>query len=58
MLLIEAITHRSSKDQLEIHLCYEKLEVLGDSILDYLCNYSLLRYTIFERYLDKDPLIY
>lgn len=58
MILIEAITHRSARDQLEIHLCYEKLEVLGDSILDYLCNYSLLRYTLFERYSEKDTNIY
>ena len=27
---------------------------MGDSILDYLCNYSLVHYTLFERYLDKD----
>ena len=55
MLLIEALTHRSARDTLEINVCYEKLEVLGDAILDYLCNYSLIRYTLFERYLEKDP---
>ena len=58
MLLLEALTHRSAKDQLEVGICYEKLEVLGDSILDYLCNYSLIRYTLFERYMDKDPSVY
>jgi hypothetical protein len=31
---------------------------LGDSLLDYLCNYSLLHYTLFERYMTKDPLVY
>lgn len=58
MLLIEALTHRSARDPMEIGVCYEKLEVLGDSILDYLCNYSLLHYTLFERYKVKDPLQY
>lgn len=53
-LLIEALTHRSAKEPLEIGCCYEKLEVLGDSILDYLCNFGLLHYTVFERYKEKD----
>jgi dsRNA-specific ribonuclease len=48
MLLIEALTHRSAREPLEIGVCYEKLEVLGD------CNYSLIHYTLFERYLEKD----
>ena len=54
MLLLEALTHRSAKEQLEMGVCYEKLEVLGDSILDFLCNYTLLHYTLFERYITKD----
>jgi dsRNA-specific ribonuclease len=54
MLLLEALTHRSAKEQLEVQICYEKLEVLGDSILDFLCNYTLLHYTLFERYITKD----
>ncbi len=58
LLLIEAITHKSAKEQLELGICYEKLEVLGDSILDYLCNYSLMHYTVFERYIVKDPNSY
>ena len=58
LLLLEAFTHRSARDPLEIGVCYEKLEVLGDSILDYLCNYSLLHYTVFERYKVKDPDVY
>lgn len=31
---------------------YEKLVLLGDSILDYLANSNLLRFTLFERYLE------
>ncbi len=58
MILIEALTHRSARDALEVGICYEKLEVLGDSIIDYLCNYGLIYYTMFERYLDKDPTLY
>jgi dsRNA-specific ribonuclease len=54
MLLLEALTHRSAKEKLEMGVCYEKLEVLGDSILDFLCNYTLLHYTLFERYITKD----
>ncbi len=37
---------------------YEKLEVLGDAILDYVVNYNIMHYTLFERYLVKDPNIY
>lgn len=58
MLLIEALTHRSAREPLQLGVCYEKLEVLGDSILDYVCNYSLLHYTLFERYKPKDPSVY
>ena len=28
----------------------EKLEVLGDALLDYIANSNLLQYTMFERY--------
>ena len=58
MLLLEALTHRSARDPFEIGVCYEKLEVLGDAILDYLCNYTLLNYTLFERYKQKDHSVY
>ena len=57
-LLLEALTHRSARDPFEIGVCYEKLEVLGDAILDFLCNYTLLHYTLFERYKSKDPSTY
>jgi dsRNA-specific ribonuclease len=28
---------------------YEKLEILGDSILDYVVNYSLIKYTLLGK---------
>ena len=49
-ILIEALTHKSFKDQYGLTGCYEKLEVLGDAILDYLANGNLIRYTLFEKY--------
>ena len=52
--MLEALTHKSGKEALGLESCYEKLEVLGDSILDYLCNYSLIKYTIYDKYLDDD----
>jgi endoribonuclease Dicer len=57
-LLLEAFTHRSARDPLDIGVCYEKLEVLGDAILDFLCNYTLLHYTLFERYKTKNTSVY
>jgi dsRNA-specific ribonuclease len=49
-VLLEAMTHRSFKDTYNLSGCYEKLEVLGDAILDYIANSNLLRYTLFDRY--------
>lgn len=49
-LLLEALTHRTFKDAHQLESCWEKLEVLGDSILDYIVNSNLLKYTVFERY--------
>jgi dsRNA-specific ribonuclease len=37
-------------DSYELGLCYEKLEVLGDSILDYVANSNLIKFTMFEKY--------
>jgi hypothetical protein len=34
---------------------YEKFEYLGDSLIDYLMNANLLRFTLFERYLTTAP---
>lgn len=35
-------------------MCYERLEVIGDALLDYIVNANLMKYTITERYnIDK-----
>ena len=49
-LLLEALTHRSFKDTHSLSVCYEKLEVLGDAILDYVANANLIKFTMFEKY--------
>lgn len=49
-LLLEALTHHSFKDAYGLQRCYEKLEVLGDAILDYVANSNLIKYTMYERY--------
>lgn len=49
-LLLEAFTHSSFMETNKLDSCYEKLEVLGDSILDYVANSNLIKYTMFERY--------
>jgi ribonuclease-3 len=49
-LLLEALTHKSFKESYGLTAQYEKLEVLGDSILDYLANSNLIKYTILEKY--------
>lgn len=49
-LLIHALTHRSFKEAYSLEDCYEKLEVLGDAILDYLANQNLIKFTMFEKY--------
>ena len=48
------MTHKSAKSFFNINFNYEKLEILGDAILDYLANANLLRFTLFERYLNVD----
>lgn len=53
-LLLEALTHRSFKDTYNLIGCYEKLEVLGDAILDYIANSNLLQFTMFEKYNVED----
>ena len=52
MLLLEAMTHKSGQAYYKLARNYEKLELLGDAILDYLANSNLLRFTLFERYLE------
>ena len=54
LLLLEAMTHKTGKSHFHIPFNYEKLEILGDAILDYLANSNLLRFTLFERYLDSN----
>lgn len=55
LLLLEAMTHKSGRSRFRLTRDYEKLEILGDSILDYLANANLLRFTLFERYLEVNP---
>jgi len=50
LLLLEALTHQQFKKAFHLNKCYEKLEILGDAILDYLANSNLIKYTIFEKY--------
>lgn len=49
-LLLEALTHRSFKETYGLAACYEKMEVLGDAILDYIANSNLIKFTMFEKY--------
>jgi len=57
-LLLEAFTHKSGQSYYKLQRNYEKLELLGDAILDYLANSNLLRFTLFERYLNSSNRIY
>jgi dsRNA-specific ribonuclease len=50
-LLLAALTHRSARSYYQLDADYEKLEALGDAILDYVININTMRYTMFERYL-------
>lgn len=49
-LLIEAFTHTSFMDTYSTGMSYERLELLGDSILDYVANSNLIKFTMFEKY--------
>lgn len=51
--MLEAFTHKSGGKHFKVDFNYEKLEILGDAILDYLVNSNLLRFTLFERYLNE-----
>lgn len=50
-LLLAAVTHPSARSYFQVDKDYEKLEALGDAILDYVININMMRYTMFERYL-------
>lgn len=52
-LLLMAVTHPSAKSFFQIDKDYEKLEALGDAILDYIININMMRFTMFERYLPQ-----
>lgn len=49
------MTHKTGKNNFNLPFNYEKLEILGDAILDYVANSNLLRFTLFERYLVSNP---
>jgi len=49
-LLLESLTHRTFKEAYNLNGQLEKLEVLGDAVLDYIANANLLQYTMYERY--------
>jgi hypothetical protein len=49
-LLLEAFTSRSFMETYRTGSCYEKLEVLGDAVLDYVANSNLIKFTMFEKY--------
>jgi hypothetical protein len=55
-LLLEAFTHKSFKEYHGLSVQYERLEVLGDAVLDYIANSNLIKYTIFEKYNVKERL--
>lgn len=47
------MTHPSAKSFFNLDADYEKLEALGDAILDYMININMMRLTMFERYLPQ-----
>ena len=49
-LLLEAFTHSTFMSTYRTGTCYEKLEVLGDAVLDYVANSNLIKFTMFEKY--------
>lgn len=49
-VLLEAFTHKSFKEYHGLSVQYERLEVLGDAVLDYIANSNLIKYTILEKY--------
>lgn len=55
-VLLEAFTHKSFKEYHGLSVQYERLEVLGDAVLDYIANSNLIKYTILEKYNVKERL--
>jgi len=56
-IMLEAFTHKSFKEAYSLTNHYEKLEVLGDSILDYIANSNLIKYTMLEKYNLQERLV-
>lgn len=52
-LLLAAVTHPSGKAHYHQSADYEKLEALGDAVLDYLIGVNMMRNTMFERYIPR-----
>jgi len=50
LLLLEAFTHTTFMEAYQTGSCYEKLEVLGDAVLDYVANSNLIKFTMYEKY--------
>lgn len=50
MILLSAVTHPSARNHYRLTHDYEKLEAVGDAILDYVITINMIRYTMFERY--------
>jgi hypothetical protein len=53
-LLLAALTHPSGRAHYQTGADYEKLEALGDAILDYIIGVNMMRNTMFERYLPQE----
>lgn len=53
-LLLAAVTHPSGRAHYQTGADYEKLEALGDAILDYIIGVNMMRNTMFERYLPRE----
>ena len=49
-ILLAAVTHPSGRAHFQLEADYEKLEAVGDAILDYLIGINMMRNTMFERY--------
>lgn len=54
--MLESLTHSSFTDTFKLGFSYEKLEFLGDAILDYIANSNLIEFTMFEKYNVKERM--
>jgi len=51
---VQALSHKSMNHAFNYDLNYEKLEVLGDSILDYIVNSNLVNYTLLGKFNEQE----